>query len=101
MTRLARWGLRASGALLLLLGIGLAIAPAGAQQRVGINSAVNPNAMGIPPGGVPRRLVLGQDVVFNERITTEAEGQTQVLFVDEFDALGGSQREHGHRPLRL
>ncbi|MGA8380930.1 MAG: FecR domain-containing protein [Stellaceae bacterium] len=83
MTRLARWGLRASGALLLLLGIGLAIAPAGAQQRVGINSAVNPNAMGIPPGGVPRRLVLGQDVVFNERITTEAEGQTQVLFVDE------------------
>ncbi len=39
--------------------------------------------MGIPPGGVPRRLVLGQDVVFNERITTEAAGQTQVLFVDE------------------
>jgi hypothetical protein len=37
----------------------------------------------IPPGALPRRLVLGQDVVFNERITTEAEGQTQILFVDE------------------
>ena len=33
---------------------------------------------------MPRRLVLGQDVVFNERITTEASGQnSQVLFVDE------------------
>ena len=27
--------------------------------------------------------MLGQDVVFNERITTEAQGQTQILFVDE------------------
>ena len=27
--------------------------------------------------------MLGQDVVFNERITTEAAGQTQILFVDE------------------
>ena len=39
--------------------------------------------MGIPPGALPRRLVLGQDVVFNEQITTEAGGQTQILFVDE------------------
>jgi len=83
MPRLARRALCASSLVLLLLGIGLASSTASAQQRVGINSAVNPNAMGIPPGGVPRRLVLGQDVVFNERITTEAEGQTQVLFVDE------------------
>ena len=83
MTALARRALRASAALLLLLGVGLTSAPASAQQRIGVDSAVNPNAMGIPPGGLPRRLVLGQDVVFNERITTEAEGQTQVLFVDE------------------
>jgi hypothetical protein len=27
--------------------------------------------------------VLGQDIVFNERVTTGAEGQTQVLFVDQ------------------
>ncbi len=68
---------------LVLLGFGFASPILFAQQRVGVNSAVNPDAMGIPPGGVPKRLVLGQDVVFNERITTEAQGQTQVLFVDE------------------
>jgi FecR protein len=83
MTAIVRCPLCAIALVSLLLGIGLASLPALAQQRVGVNSAVNPNAMGIPPGGLPRRLVLGQDVVFNERITTEAEGQTQVLFVDE------------------
>jgi trimeric autotransporter adhesin len=67
----------------LLLGLGLAGPAANAQQRVGVDSAVNPAAMGVPPGGLPRRLVLGQDVVFNERITTEVAGQTQILFVDE------------------
>jgi FecR protein len=67
----------------LLLGIGLASPSVLAQQRVGINGAVNPEAMSIPPGGLPRRLVLGQDVVFNEWITTSAEGQTQILFIDQ------------------
>ena len=101
MTAIVRCPLRTIALVSLLLGIALASLPALAQQRVGVNSAVNPNAMGIPPGGLPRRLVLGQDVVFNERITTEAEGQTQVLFVDEFDAVGRAEREHGHRPVRL
>jgi hypothetical protein len=66
----------------LMLGIG-STDPAGAQQRVGVNSAVNPDVTGAWPGAPPRRLVLGQDVVFNERVTTAAEGQTQVLFVDQ------------------
>ena len=57
--------------------------PATAQQRIGVNSAVNPEATGIAPSAPPRRLLLGQEVVFNERITTGAEGQTQVLFVDQ------------------
>jgi trimeric autotransporter adhesin len=66
-----------------MLAIGLTT-PAGlADQRVGVDSGVNPNALGIPPGALPRRLVIGQDIVFNERITTETSGQTQVLFVDE------------------
>ena len=67
----------------LLLGIGLASPDAFSQQLIGVNGAVNPEAMSIPPGGLPRQLVLGQDVLFNERITTAAEGQTQILFVDE------------------
>jgi hypothetical protein len=54
-----------------------------AQQRVGVNSAVNPNATGAPPGAPPRRLVIGQDVMFNEHITTAQNGQTQLLFLDE------------------
>src|SRR5437588_514776 len=52
-------------------------------QRVGVNSAVNPAAEGTPPGAASRRLVLGQEVVYNERISTTAEGQTQILFLDE------------------
>jgi trimeric autotransporter adhesin len=54
-----------------------------AQEKVGVSSAVNPDATGTPPGGAARKLVIGQDVVFNERIATQAEGQTQLLFVDE------------------
>jgi len=48
---------------LMLLGVGSASPALLAQQRVGVDSAVNPAAMGIPPGGAPKRLVLGQDVV--------------------------------------
>ena len=54
-----------------------------AQERVGVSSAVNPQAIGTPPGGAMRQLVIGQDIVFNERITTSEGGQTQVLFLDE------------------
>src|SRR5215472_16506223 len=66
----------------LMLGMGLTV-PAVAQQRIGVNSAVNPDATGIWPGTPPRKLVLGQDVVFNERVSTGPQGQTQVLFVDQ------------------
>src|SRR5580693_5340519 len=83
MPPVARRPFRAFMLAALLFGMGLAGLPSVAQQRVGVNSAVNPDATGIPPGAAPRRLVLGQEVVFNERITTGPEGQTQVLFVDQ------------------
>ncbi|HEV2335875.1 MAG TPA: FecR domain-containing protein [Stellaceae bacterium] len=54
-----------------------------AEERVGINSAVNPDATGAPPGAIARKLAIGQDVIFNEHITTTATGQTQILFLDE------------------
>src|ERR1044071_5564784 len=66
-------------AAVLLLSGGSALA----QDRVGVNSAVNQQAVGTPPGAGARPLVIGQDVVFNERITTAAVGQTQLLFLDE------------------
>jgi len=60
----------------------LFFAPALAQDRVGITGAVNPEARSAPPGAPPRTLVVGTDVVFNERITTEDGGQAQIVFLD-------------------
>jgi trimeric autotransporter adhesin len=67
--------------------LGLAVTPmlgpdAAAQEKVGVNSAVNPQAEGTPPSAPTRRLELGQDVVHDERIVTQTAGQTQVLFLD-------------------
>jgi hypothetical protein len=83
MIATARHSLHAVGLCALLLATGLTSPPAGAQQRVGVNSAVNPEATGIPPSASPRRLVLGQEIVFKERVTTASEGQTQILFLDQ------------------
>jgi hypothetical protein len=65
--------------LVLLSGMTTAVA----QDRVGINSAVNQAATGAPSGASARPLVIGQDVVFNERIATNAAGQAQLLFLDK------------------
>src|SRR5262249_40713273 len=70
--------LLAAAAAVVLLG-----GPAIAQQRVGVSSAVNTTATGTPPGAAARPLVIGQDVLYNERIVTNEAGQTQLLFLDE------------------
>src|SRR5215469_176786 len=77
---------RRSAALLLLVSsvaAALGAVDAAAQEKVGVNSAVNTNAAGTPPGGVTRRLVVGEKVVFHERIATDTGGQTQILFLDQ------------------
>jgi hypothetical protein len=51
--------------------------------EVGVTAAVNPRALGTPPGEPTRNLIVGSDVFFNERIVTEGEGQTQILFLDQ------------------
>src|SRR6516162_10169901 len=79
---IVRYPLCATALAPLLLGLGMT-SSVEAQQRIGVNSAVNPDATGIWPGTPPRKLVLGQDIVFKERVTTGPEGQTQVLFVDQ------------------
>lgn len=71
------------GAVLAGVLLGAPAAGVVAQDRVGVSSAVNPRATGTPPGGTTRQLIIGQDVVFNERITTGDAGQTQLLFLDE------------------
>jgi len=60
----------------------LAFASLGLAQSVGVTGAVNPNATGTPPGATVRELGTGSDVVYNERIVTEAKGQADILFVD-------------------
>jgi FecR protein len=69
--------------LALCVAAAAALASPASAQQVGVNSAVNPDARGTLPGGVTRQLVLGQPVMFDERIATQSEGQTQILFVDE------------------
>ena len=83
MTVIVRSLVRNVGLAALMVGAGLAGSPALGQQRVGVNAAVNPIATGIPPSAPARQLVLGQEVVHNERITTGVAGQTQILFVDQ------------------
>ena len=78
-----RRALRFGALIAFLLGLGLPASEPVAQQRVGVNTAVNPEVTGTPPGAPPRRLVLGQEVVFNERFATGAVGQTQITFIDE------------------
>lgn len=77
----ARFGHLACAALLAGL-LFPTVSPAIAQ-RVGVNSAVNPDATGTPPGAESRRLVLGQEVLHDEHIITGPNGQTQILFLDE------------------
>ena len=74
-----RYQLYCSAALTpLMLGLELWSSTVVAQQPAG----VNPEMMGAPLGSMLRRLVLGQELIFNKPLTTEARGQTQVLFVD-------------------
>lgn len=68
-----------------LLGVLMttAAATAATAQTIGAVTAVNQSAKSIlPSAGGARMLALGQDVVFNETIETNAKGSAQVSFVD-------------------
>jgi hypothetical protein len=53
------------------------------QTSVGIAAAVNPRAMGQAPKGPMEQLVIGHNVVRNERISTFNKGQVQLIFADQ------------------
>jgi FecR protein len=67
----------------IAVGLCLAAPPAVAEVPVGVGAAVNPQTVGTPPVGMPRPLVIGQPVIFNERIATTASGQAQIVFRDQ------------------
>ena len=71
------------GSVIALAGLACAASPAGAQDdKAGVAAAVNPQATAQPPNAKTEVLRIGQNVIRNERITTQDSGQVQLLFVD-------------------
>jgi FecR protein len=52
------------------------------QSEVGVAAAVNTVTTGIPPVQPEHVLTIGTEIVHNERIITDSQGQTQLLFRD-------------------
>ncbi|MEM8663278.1 MAG: hypothetical protein AAGF49_04045 [Pseudomonadota bacterium] len=73
---LSRTALLAAASLLTL-----AVGPASAQSQVGVAGAVNPQSERDRSGDV-RTIVIGDDVLFKDRIITGEIGLVQVMFVD-------------------
>ena len=69
----------------LLAGVAAGSLLCGALQasaEIGVAAAVNVDARGRPPGGAPRVITLGTNVVFNEEISTDEAGLVQILLLD-------------------
>ena len=60
----------------------LLAAPPALAQSVGVAAAVNPSAHGTPPTEKTRTLTLGDKVIHNEQIETDAKGLLQILLAD-------------------
>lgn len=72
---------RLKGLLALSLCL-LSMTAFASTETAGTVGAVNNDAKGVPPGGGERRLSVGEGVVENERIQTNATGTTQIMFDD-------------------
>lgn len=73
--------------LVSLLATALAVASpaavlADAASPVGVAGAVNPRTDSTPPGGQTRTVMVGAQMLMNERVTTGPQGSTQLVFVD-------------------
>jgi hypothetical protein len=69
--------------LALCLASWTTVAAAQSPAEIGVAAAVNPDAEGTPPQAATRILDVGVNVQANERIVTSANGQAQMLFLDE------------------
>ncbi len=74
--------LKNSLCLLVVGAISLNAGSALSATKVGVTSAVNPQALGTSPGRATRTLFLGDKIVFNHRIKTAGGGLVQLLFID-------------------
>ncbi len=53
------------------------------QNSVGVAGAVNPQATGQTPKGPVEQLVIGHNIVRNEKISTFNKGSVQLIFADQ------------------
>lgn len=77
--------LRSVGSLAVAVAV-FGLVTSGLAQNapeIGVAAAVNPNAQGTPPAAETRTLEVGVNIQANERIVTSANGQAQMLFLDE------------------
>ncbi len=65
------------------LSAALAVSLSAYADTIGAAGAVNTTASATPPGGGPRLIEIGAQVVENEKIQTSATGSVQVLFIDK------------------
>ena len=67
-----------------IAGMALLLVPPafGAGERVGVAAAVNQDASRTPPGASARTVILGDNLIFRERIETRGDGLVQILLVD-------------------
>jgi trimeric autotransporter adhesin len=76
---IARCGVIASA----LLTVAAVVSPCMASaERIGVVAAVNSTARAKIAGGTAQDLMIGQEIVVNERIRTGTDGQVLIWFVD-------------------
>lgn len=67
---------------LLIASILALLSPAAMAQSVGVASAVNQSATGVAPGQGAKTVYLGDQIIHNQKITTDANGLLQILLAD-------------------
>src|SRR5437763_15270165 len=77
------WKVRGLLGLALAICISYSVLPAQAQERVGVTAPVNLDAEGQATSKPVEKLVLGHNVVNNERISTLDKGQSRIQLVDD------------------
>ena len=61
----------------------IAILPVAQANTIGSVAAVNRDIEGVPPGAAKRALLLGDNVLANERLISSPDGSGQLLFLDQ------------------
>lgn len=67
----------------LVMAAGLAFAGPAAAREAGVAAAVNADSKTLPPQQDERTLIVGHNLVFDEKITTGEVGQAQLLMLDQ------------------